>query len=336
MKGERVTADSTRTGSIEGLSIEDALDEIDPPADERTAVREALTHVAQDGTVCEDGAQAGLSEASLVVSTVENRTEVASDRLSAVRETAARAPDSDLIGRRLSRFERRLRGIRDDGDAVAEDLEALVDQFDETTPLEELGERLRSLTDSARSLQQRADECYVDLDDFEAWLEDPSKRRDALHADLDAIEETLSVLEAEADRLERGDPTGRQRDSTGSVDPGLTWVDATIRLRVAGLLLADVREEHAALQAWGTDPPDEAATDTVSDSSIADRLESLQADLAALDDRLSAVANPHWRDRFGAELADLDAALDGMAPPVEWGEVQATLEAHRERIASGK
>jgi chromosome segregation ATPase len=329
-----VSPDLPESGTLKGLSIADAIEAIDPGDEERTAVREVLGHVADDGTVSKEGAEAGLSEASLLVSTVENRTEVASNRLAEVSNTAEQEPDLDVIDRRLSRFENRMAGIREDAEAVGEELESVVERFGETTPLYELGDRLRSLTARARSVQQRADECYVDLDDFETWLDDPQQRRDALHADLDAIAETLSALDADVQRLEGGVLDGSDSDNEELSDPGPTWVDATYRSRVVGLLLNDVREEHAELRKWAEVETSDPDTAPDSGPTVSDRLRSLQAELDRLDDRLSTVAIPDWHGRFENDLEQFEAAIEEMEAPVDWGEVQATLETYREQIES--
>jgi septal ring factor EnvC (AmiA/AmiB activator) len=329
-----VTPDAFDAGALDGLSVADAIDAIDPEHDEGSRIRQALVHVSEDGVVSHAGAEEGLSEASLLVSTVENRTEVASNRLSETRETAAKQPDLDVIDRRLSRFETRMAEIRDDAEAVSEQLESVVDRFDETTSLYELGDRLRSLTARARSVQQRADELYVDLDDFETWLEEPQQRRDELHADIDAISDTVSVLDETLERLERGVTDGSERGLEVPEEPGLTWVGATFRSRVVALLLSDVRDEHDQLQQWVEQGASDPAATTASDSTVHDRIRSLQADLDRLDDRLRTVGTPEWRERFDADLEQFETAIAPMEPPVDWDEVQATLETHRDRIDS--
>jgi DNA-binding phage protein len=327
----RVSANPPERGQLDGLSIDDALEEIDPADGEGSDIRAALGHVAEDGTVSADAAEAGLSETSLLISTIENRAEVASHRLSDARKTAAQKPDLDVIDRRLSRFETRMAGIRDDRDAVSEQLETIFDRFDETMPLYELGAQLRSLTKRARSIQQTADELYMDLDDFETWLEDPQQRQNALHADLDAIADTLSGLQVDLELLEREDTNESVSSSELPSNPGVTWVDATYRSYVVELLLDDVRSEHAELRDWVENGASDPDTTSESDPTVVERLQSLQAELERLDDRLETVAIPEWHERFDDDIEQFQAAI---AEPVDWGKVQATLETYRERIES--
>jgi hypothetical protein len=172
----------------------------------------------------------------------------------------------------------------------------------------------------------------VDLDDFETWLDDPQQRRDALHADLDAIAETLSAFDADVERLEDGELDGSDTDSDATSESGLTWVDATYRSRVVGLLLDDVREEHADLREWEMDDSPDPDASLASDPTLADRLHSLQSELEDLDDRLSTVATPEWHEHFDANVAHFEEALEAIDEPIDWAEVQSMLETHRKRI----
>jgi hypothetical protein len=50
-----------------------------------------------------------------------------------------------------------------------------------------------------------------------------------------------------------------------------------------------------------------------------------------LSDTLAEHAERAWRDRFGDDIAAFERDLDGLEPPVDWEQVQETLEARRER-----
>lgn len=125
--------------------------------------------------------------------------------------------------------------------------------------------------------------------------------------EAESIEDTLDAVEAAADSLEAavgnadGGNAGGPDGWTAAVDPAVAWFDATLRTDIVAVMVADARLELADLDA---------------------RQESLAT-------RLADLARPAWCDRFGDRLAAFERDVDAVEPPVDWPELQTTLESYR-------
>jgi chromosome segregation ATPase len=187
---------------------------------------------------------------------------------------------------------------------------------------------MRECTAEARAIQQAADQLYTDAEAVERWLSSPEYRYEDLEADLDAIQETLTVVDEDVEAL--------AGDENGDLEaPALSWLDATYRVRLTELLLVDVRADLDQLRQW--DERDAVRSDTedaIAPADLEERIDSLERDRARLRERLDSVADPTWSQRFDDAVSSFDAALAAHEPPVDWAALQATLEEHRERVRS--
>jgi hypothetical protein len=337
--------DDAAPDDVAGLPVEDAVDAVVARDDgndrDRGEVRAALETVAEDGVVAWDGVDEALAHVSKVVATPETRVELAARGLSDAREAASPVADLDAVDSRLTAFEARLAAVESRTADLGADLQTLVARPGEADPDADLyatARGIRRLTANANEAQRAADELGVDVEEFEEWLADPDVRYEEFEGDVDAVERSVDELTAAVDRLEADLAEGADGDGTGDgegagdeegntpADAAATWFDLTLRSRVIGLLLADVRAELADLRTWA----DRENLDH------GERLDAFDARLADLDDRVAAagdrladLARPDWRARFDDRLDAFGSALDGVEPPVDWGEVQATLEEHR-------
>jgi len=333
--------DDAAPDDVAGLPVEDAVDAVVARDDgndrDRGEVRAALETVAEDGVVAWDGVDAALAHVSKVVATPETRVELAARGLSDAREAASPVADLDAVDSRLTAFEARLAAVESRTADLGADLQALVARPGEGDPDADLyatARGIRQLTADANEAHRAADELGVDVEEFEEWLADPDVRYEEFEGDVDAVERSVDELAAAVDRLAADLAEGDDGDGEGAgdeegntpADAAATWFDLTLRSRVIGLLLADVRAELADLRTWADRE----------DLDHGERLDAFDARLADLDDRVVAagdrlddLARPDWRARFDDRLDAFGSALDGLEPPVDWGEVQATLEEHR-------
>lgn len=307
-----------------GLPLSDAVDAVVDAGDGRDpeTVRETLATVAEDGVVTEDGVEAALGRASKVVATPETRVELAADALDSARAAADHVSDLGAVRSRLDGFEARLDAAEDRVAALGDDLQALVERAGEPGGTYAVAAGIRRLTEAANAVQRAADDLSGDLEAFERWVGDQDRRVRQFRGDLDALADYREELADAAERLEAVDGDG---GDGSDFDPAVAWVDATLRHRVLGLLLADLRAEFDDLRTWA----DREGLDDDWAADVGDRLDRLDDRGAATGDRLAELARPAWRDRFGDRIAAFEDALDDFAPPVAWRDVQATLDEHR-------
>lgn len=317
-------ADDAQT-DLDGLSVEQATEVVVDEESDPDEVRETLAIVARDGVVRRAAVGDAVANASKVVATAETRTELAAEKLDGAREAAAPVSDLDLVSARVGDFDARLDAVEeraaDLGDAVQEALAAREDG-----DLYEVARRIRRVTSAATEVQRAADDLQFEVDSFEEWLSDPDRRADELTADVDAVAEAVTELDGVAERLSGEDGTGTPGDGDPEGEGGRAWAAATVRHRVASVMIADLRAEAAALRTWAeresvAPPPD-----------VEGRLDEIRADHEAVGKRLAASAEPEWTARFGDRLAALDEALDATEPPVAWDEVEAVVEEHRPAV----
>jgi polyhydroxyalkanoate synthesis regulator phasin len=284
-------------------------------------VRDVFAHFTDDGTVDREVLEETLTNASMVVSTAETRTELAEMALSDARETAADVDDLGVVRARLDAYEAEVTALEDRLSGLQGDHEALVEWVEEWGDPETVATKLVAVTDEARAVQRDADELQVELEEFERWVQTPETRHEELREDVAALEESVADLTDAVETLAEG-------ETPADVDPGTAWADATLRQRVFSVFVADLRAAVADHRTWaereGGDPDPLAAVESDLDA-VARRLEDAT-------DRLADLARPAWRDRHGDAVASFEATLETYEPPVAWGAVSADLREARDEL----
>jgi hypothetical protein len=313
--------------SLDGLSLDAAVDAVVArTGDDPDAVRAALGRVTADGTVGREAVDDALAHVSKVVSTPETRVENAGMLIDDAREAAAAVDHLDGVAERLDGFERRHAAVASRVDDLGERLQSVVALASEPDAVYEAAVEIRRLETAANSAQHAADKLGVDAEEFEAWIRNPGRRLDALGDDADAVAGFVDGVAETLDALAAG-------DVGADVDPAAARFDAALRHRVARLLLDDLRAEVGDLRAWPDPAPDDAhgAVDGDDLAALDDRLAGLEDRWRSIGDRFDGGSGPgvEWRDRYGDELTDFEAALDDHAPPVDWGAVESLLDEYR-------
>lgn len=314
---------------IVGLSLEAAVEAVVARSDGRDprAVRAALDAVAEDGVVTREGIESALTEGSENVATLETRVERAAAALAEARETAGPVVHLDVVRDRLDTFETRLAALESRVEDLSDDLGALGERADEgKVEAYEVATGVRRLVGETNAARRAADDLALDVGAFERWVESPDHRLRELEGDADAMAGLIDGLADATDDLaaavEETDAAGGS--DPGAPSPGALWLDATIRNRVLGLLLADLRATLADLRAW---PDAEQDPECLDD--LADCLDDLDARRDRLGARLDDLARPAWRDRHDDRLAAVERTIDSFEPPVDWADVQAALDDDR-------
>jgi chromosome segregation ATPase len=309
-------------GSLVGRPVAEVAERVAPDRDP-DEVRTVLDPLTEDGRMTEAAMDEALSDTSKVVSTAESRTEFAGIEMDEARKAAADAPPLDAVQSRLETFEARLEGVEARAEDLTPQLQLLV-RARRDERVYELATGLVELTSEAEEVSVEADDLKTDLEEFERWLDGPERRYDELEADLDPVESTLDTVAEAVDGLEAGTAD----------DSAAVWADATLRQRLVTLLLADLRAELADLRAWDT----REGLDDMDHSygTLEERLDDLNERVSALGARLGTAAEPAWRERYGAHVESFEAELEGVEPPVPWGEVGTSLERHREAVLEGE
>jgi predicted nuclease with TOPRIM domain len=309
------------TVAIDGKPVDEAVETVVAADASRDPdrVRAALDHVTEDGVVRAGAVEPAFGHLSKVVSTPEARVELAEIALEDARETAGPVSDLDTVAARLDGFEDRVETIAQQVGGLGEDLQALVDGYDGPPDLYATAVGIQRLTERANELQAAADDVQLELERFESWVETESARLTDLEEDATAAEGELDDLEAAVAELESG---CESVEDPAAVDAlAVSWVQTSVGRRITEILLADLRAEVADLRAWPGGLEDEQRL-----ADVGAELDDLETRLDAVDRRLDTLAEPAWRERFGGQLDDLDAALDEFEPPVDWGALQATVE----------
>lgn len=308
--------------TLDGLSLDDAVDVVvarDESLDSER-VRETLAVVTdEDGVVRRDAVRSSLGDLSKIVSTPETRAELAAIALSDAQEAADPVAHLDVVQARLDGFETRLAAVEARVDDLGDDLQSLV--ADDGSGLYDVAADVRELTTVANRTQQAADELQVDIEAFERWVGDAAVRYDEFDEELDALDDSLSDLSATVDAVT--DALASGDDPPVERDPAAAWVDTSFRHRAVGLLIDDLRHELATLRAWP------GAAETERADHLAASLDDLHERWRTVGDRLDGVAPD---DRFAERLSAFESALAEFEPPVDWNEVQATLDDHRSGV----
>jgi len=310
--GTMTEADSDDSATLDGLPVERAAAAVAGDGENSDEVRETLAIVARDGVVRRAAVDDAVGNASMVATTAETRVEFAAEKLDSARETAAPVADLDLVSSRIDDYDTRLATIEDRADSLGDAIrEVLAMKSD--GDLYEIARRIRRVTSAATEVQRAADDLQLEVDSFAEWLTDADRRAEELAADVDALAESVDELDdvAEALAVDDGGPES---------EPARAWAAATVRHRVASLMIADLRAELTALRTWGEREGESRPSDIESD------LEAAQAGHETVGERLTATAEPEWTERFDDRLTALDEALEAMEPPVSWAEVEAVVE----------
>jgi|GEM_PF-356315 len=326
--------------TLDGLAVDEAVERVRAREPERDpqVVRAALSFAADDGVVSRAGLRESLKLTSKVLTTAETRAELAAIALDDAREAAASAPDLPTVQARLDGFEAEVAAVEDRAAALGPDLQAVVDDREDPAARFAVADGLRRVDERARDVQRTADELQFDLEDFERWLDSHPVRVRELGEDIDALADSLDDLATAVEHIEAaaGDADGdtaADRDA-GADDPARVWFDATLSHRATGLTVADLRAELADLRTWA-DREDADLVDEGGLDDLATRLADLDGRRADLGERLDAVAEPEWTDRFGQRVAAVESDLDDCEPPVDWGAVGSVLDEHRAALDSG-
>jgi DNA repair exonuclease SbcCD ATPase subunit len=327
---------------MDGLSIEDATDRIleREDAPDRDAVRDRLAYVTTDGVVCREGIEDGLTEVAEIISTPENRIDLARREFETATELAEPVADLPIVAARLETFEERLLGLKEEIDRLGPELNELFNEWlAEPDDVYAMADALYQHATRGQQTHRMTDELITDLESFQEWVRHEDVRFEELRRDaegvadsLDDIEDALATLPASDDR----DASDGTNQASGSFDgaeepePVFVWVDAAMRHRLVGLLVDDLETELRGLRTWADRAGDGERADD-----IEERISEIRERWADLEARIDAAARPAWRDRFADRLDAFEADLAAFEPPVDWGEVQGTLQEHQAEIAPG-
>jgi chromosome segregation ATPase len=318
-----------RPGDIDGMDIDEAVEAVVAGGQEQDAetARATLEFVAEDGVVSHDTVSSTLGEVSKVVATAETRTELAEGQLADARESAAHVDDLGAVDFYLAEFQERFDNVEQALGTLQARLEAVTDRAD-WGRIYKVAQEAKQVRQSATQVQGAADELQVDLEGFERWLGDRGTRYRELGDDLDALEQSVADLGDAVERI--GDAADGDEEAVAA-DLPTAWADTTLRVRMLDLFLTDVRGELSDLRTWDER---EDVTDAEPAAEIEARIDEAAAECDRLADRLDALAEPAWREDVGDDLAEFDAELAEFEPPVDWGEVQRTLETYRSRVGA--
>lgn len=308
--------------SLAGLPLQEAIATVSESRDiDKDQVSDVLQTVAEDGIITRDGVQARLAHVAKLVATPESRVEFAQMELREAQSLAEPVAEQAAIAARIEPYETRLERVESRVESLQTTLQDLTDRAD-SGPIFEVARELNRLGGGANDVQRMADELYTDLQAFQDWLGNEETRRTAFAGELDLVEDKLDDLTSvcaafEADR----DPA----------EPGLRWLDATLRSRVVALLLRDLRAEAVTLRAWAQ----REGKDLEAWDEFETRLEDLEERHESLRTDLEAVADPAWPERFADRLDGFTADVESEDPPIDWATVQSAFKAYRPNVDPG-
>lgn len=320
-----MSGDDPPAVDVAGMQLEAAVEavlEADESRD-RTLVRDALEWFTEDGVVTWSAGDQAVPRATQVASTAEQRTSMASMELAQARDDAEAVADLPTVESRLADFEselsvlsERVSELNDRVDALTERVETAGSVYPVAVEVRDVVDESESVRDTAMALVEAIEEFEDDLDDPEGWVR-------GVRRDLVAVEDSLDALESVADSLE-SETEGESDGWTAEVDPAVAWFDATLRATVVDLMVADARAELADLRTWADREDASWFPDDVDDQvgTVEDRQDALVT-------RLDGVARPEWRERFDDRRADFEREVADVEPPVDWRELQATLDRYR-------
>jgi uncharacterized protein YoxC len=329
-----MTADDgsvTERVDVEGMALDEAVDAVlaaDASRDPEQ-VREALEYVTDDDDVV---TRSALDETGAVLAqNVSEAREHASEarlRLTSAREAAEPVTDLETVARRLDSYEEEVRAITEQADDLTERHDALTGRFEDPESLYAVADEFRAVFAEAHRIEARVYGLNEELSEFEADVTSPEVWINDVQQDLNVVEDALDAAAAAVEALPaaEADVEDDWDWADRDVDPPVVWYDATLRVEHVGVLLTDLRAEMDDLQAWGER---KAEFETWYAESVAEDLQAAADRRSELADRLDSLARPAWTDHFGDRLAEFESEPADLDAPVDWVEMQATLDAYR-------
>jgi len=317
---------------MDGLSTEAAVDRILERDDslDPDDVRERIEYVTSDGVVCREGIEDGLGEVSGIISTPENRIDIARREFETATDLADPVSDLRIVAVRLEGFEERLLALKREVDRLGPELNELFNEWlEEGDDVYAMADGLHQHADRGRRMHALVDELIRDLESFQEWVQDEDVRVEELDRDLEGVDESLDDLENAVSELEGDEEPSGDGGGVNEPEPVFVWVDAALRYRLVGLLVDDLRTELDGLRKWGE--REGTANDEQCDR-LAERISLVRSRWEALEERIDATARQTWRDRFDDRIAAFESDLEDFEPPVDWGEVQRALQEQQEEI----
>lgn len=298
------------------VSLAELVDDVaDRTGEDPESVRTWLDPFTDDGSVRPEAIEATVTDVSQILATAETRVDLATRTVEGASDVVADVPDLEIVRVRQNAFEERLADLRSDVEGLGEELSGAANDLDSPVDIYEAAVDLHEVTTDAQRIVRVAHDLETEVEAFEAWLGSANRRRDALVDDLEAAEESAESLGEAVESLRNADDPDPEQ-----------WFDAAVQARVLDLVVADLRTEAAGLREWA-EREDKSFPDD-----IEARIESIRDEATASAEALAD--RPDRDDRFDERLADLDAALSAVDPPVAWGRVDEAVQEAREGIAA--
>ncbi len=298
------------------VSLAELVDDVaDRTGEDPESVRTWLDPFTDDGSVRPEAIEATVTDVSQILATAETRVDLATRTVEGASDVVADVPDLEIVRVRQNAFEERLADLRSDVGGLGEELSGAANDLDSPVDIYEAAVDLHEVTTDAQRIVRVAHDLETEVEAFEAWLGSANRRRDALVDDLEAAEESAESLGEAVESLRNADDPDPEQ-----------WFDAAVQARVLDLVVADLRTEAAGLREWA-EREDKSFPDD-----IEARIESIRDEATASAEALAD--RPDRDDRFDERLADLDAALSAVDPPVAWGRVDEAVQEAREGIAA--
>ena len=298
------------------VSLAELVDDVaDRTGEDPESVRTWLDPFTDDESVRPEAIEATVTDVSQILATAETRVDLATRTVEGASDVVADVPDLEIVRVRQNAFEERLADLRSDVEGLGEELSGAANDLDSPVDIYEAAVDLHEVTTDAQRIVRVAHDLETEVEAFEAWLGSANRRRDALVDDLEAAEESAESLGEAVESLRNADDPDPEQ-----------WFDAAVQARVLDLVVADLRTEAAGLREWA-EREDKSFPDD-----IEARIESIRDEATASAEALAD--RPDRDDRFDERLADLDAALSAVDPPVAWGRVDEAVQEAREGIAA--
>ena len=298
------------------VSLAELVDDVaDRTGEDPESVRTWLDPFTDDGSVRPEAIEATVTDVSQILATAETRVDLATRTVEGASDVVADVPDLEIVRVRQNAFEERLADLRSDVEGLGEELSGAANDLDSPVDIYEAAVDLHEVTTDAQRIVRVAHDLETEVEAFEAWLGSANRRRDALVDDLEAAEESAESLGEAVESLRSADDPDPEQ-----------WFDAAVQARVLDLVVADLRTEAAGLREWA-EREDKSFPDD-----IEARIESIRDEATASAEALAD--RPDRDDRFDERLADLDAALSAVDPPVAWGRVDEAVQEAREGVAA--
>lgn len=298
------------------VSLAELVDDVaDRTGEDAESVRTWLDPFTDDESVRPEAIEATVTDVSQILATAETRVDLATRTVEGASDVVADVPDLEIVRVRQNAFEERLADLRSDVEGLGEELSGAANDLDSPVDIYEAAVDLHEVTTDAQRIVRVAHDLETEVEAFEAWLGSANRRRDALVDDLEAAEESAESLGEAVESLRSADDLDSEQ-----------WFDAAVQARVLDLVVADLRTEVAGLREWA-EREDKSFPDD-----IEARIESIRDEATASAEALAD--RPDRDDQFDERLADLDAALSAVEPPVAWGRVDEVIQEAREGIAA--